>query len=180
MPQYGKVETFSEFESLNFWDCVDCLQNITDQFATVCNFCSSLLIWKPVWIQTNHYHSLEKHACLYPISRTDTHTSFLTQNAHSKRCRGILKPVYIWVLYSNDPMVELQIPGTKCDRFYFKSNRLFTESVVHKSVTSFSETLQLSSEQIKTICYRLFLFLTLKLLYQQIKENERMLSMRDL
>ena len=57
--------------------------------------------------------------------------------------------VYIWVLYSNDPMVQLQIPGTKCDRFYFKSNRLFTESVVHKSVTSFSETIQLSSEEIQ-------------------------------
>ena len=56
---------------VNFWGCVDCLENITDQFARVHNFCSSLLIRKPAWIQNNHYHSLEKHACLYPISHTD-------------------------------------------------------------------------------------------------------------
>ena len=35
---------------------------------------------------------------------------------------------------------KLQIPGTRCDLSYFKSNGLFAESFVHKSATSLSET----------------------------------------
>ena len=40
-------------------------------------------------------------------------------------------------------MEESQIPGTRCDLFYLKSNGLFAESVVHKSATSLSEARRL-------------------------------------
>ena len=40
---------------------VNGLENITNQCVKVCDFCFSL-VQRPVWVQNNHYHSLEKHA----------------------------------------------------------------------------------------------------------------------
>jgi len=39
---------------------VDCLGNITDQFAMVCDFCFSL-IQRPSWVKNSHHHLSENH-----------------------------------------------------------------------------------------------------------------------
>ena len=46
---------------------VICLQNITDQFATVSNFCCNLTR-RPIQVQNNHHHYSENH--LYRLLQT--------------------------------------------------------------------------------------------------------------
>ena len=59
---------------------VDCLENTTDQFAKVCNFCfSTMLLVLQIWVQNNPDYSLEKYAHLVP---------FMVKALLTIKCRG--------------------------------------------------------------------------------------------
>ena len=58
---------------------VDCLENITDQSAKVCDFCYSLT-WQSIWFQNNQHHPSEKHGC--PKQKC-----MLASNTNQRKCR---------------------------------------------------------------------------------------------
>ena len=127
-----------------------------------------------------HIHVLT-HIHTRMRSRTPTHTvQLLFKMRTATGIKEFLNLFYIQGVWNNDPREELQIPGTRRDLFHLKLNglsqNLFFTNVQQVSLRHAGHV----RTDTDTFYCKLFLFLTLRLLYQQIKGNERMLSMNDL